>query len=122
MIRVDRKLNATGVLDALTDLFILKGPPACIRSGNGPERVAQAVRTWITAAGARTASIAPGSPRANGCVKSFNARSRDELLDGELSCSLREAQILIEPWRRHYSTARPTARSDTDPQRRKASS
>ena len=107
MIRVDHKLNSTDVLDALTDLFILKGPPAFIRSDNGPEFVAQAVRNWITAAGARTAYIEPGSPWENGYVESFNARFRDELLDGEIFYSLREAQILIEQWRRHYNTVRP---------------
>ena len=46
-IRVRRKLNSTGVIDALTDLFILRGPPAFIRSDNGPEFAAEAVRAWI---------------------------------------------------------------------------
>lgn len=54
-IRVRRKLNSTDVIDALTDLFILRGPPACIRSDNGPEFVAKDVRDWIAAVGARTA-------------------------------------------------------------------
>ena len=61
-IKVDRKLNSTNVIDALTDLFILQGFPAFIRSDNGPEFVAQAVRDWIAAVGARTAYIEPGSP------------------------------------------------------------
>ena len=62
---------------------------------------------WITAAGAKTAYIAPGSPWENGFIESFNARLRDELLDGEIFYSLREAQIVIESWRRHYNTKRP---------------
>ena len=62
MIRVDRKRNSTDVLDALTDLFILRGPPEDIRSDNGPEFIAQKVRDWITAVGAKTAYIKPGSP------------------------------------------------------------
>jgi len=62
MISVDRKLNSTDVLDALTDLFILRGPPECIRSDNGPEFIAQKVRYWITADGAKTAYIKLGSP------------------------------------------------------------
>ena len=62
MIRVDRKLNSTDVLDALTDLFILRGPPEYIRSDNGPEFIAQKVRDWIAAVGAKTAYIEPGSP------------------------------------------------------------
>ena len=107
MIRVDRKLNSTDVLDALTDLFILRGPPEYIRSDNGPEFIAQKVREWIAAVGAKTAYIEPGSPWENGYCESFNARFRDELLNGEIFYSLREAQILIEQWRIHYNTVRP---------------
>ena len=66
-IRVDRKLNSTDVLDALTNLFILRGVPACIRSDNGPEFITQAVRDWIAAVGAKIAYIEPGSPWENGC-------------------------------------------------------
>ena len=107
MIRVARKLNSTDVVDALTDLFILRGPPAFIRSDNGPEFVAQKVRDWIAAVGAKTAFIEPGSPWENGYCESFNARFRDELLNGEIFYTLREAQIIIEQWRRHYNTVRP---------------
>ena len=107
MIRVDRKLNSTDVLDALTDLFILRGPPEYIRSDNGPEFIAQKVRDWITAVGAKTAYIEPGSPWQNGYCESFNARFRDELLNGEMLYTLREARILIEQWRIHYNTVRP---------------
>jgi putative transposase len=108
-IRVDRKLKAIDVIDVLSDLFILRGVPGHIRSDNGPEFVAKAVQTWITAVGAKTAYIAPGSPWENGYVESFNARLRDELLDGEIFYSLREAQIVIESWRRHYNSVRPHA-------------
>ena len=73
----------------------------------GPEFVAKAVQKWITAVGARTAYIAPGSPWENGFIESFNARLRDELLDGEIFYSLAEAKIVIESWRRHYNTVRP---------------
>ena len=106
-IRVDRKLNSGNVIDALSDLFILRGVPSFIRSDNGPEFVAQAVRGWIKAVGAKTAYIEPGSPWENGYCESFNARFRDELLNGEIFYSLREAQILIEEWRKHYNTKRP---------------
>jgi putative transposase len=78
-----------------------------IRSDNGPEFVAKAVQEWITAVGAKTAYIAPGSPWENGYVESFNARLRDELLDGEIFYTLREAQTVIESWRRHYNAIRP---------------
>jgi transposase InsO family protein len=107
VIRPGRKLNSMDVLDALTDLFILRGPPEFIRSDNGPEFVARAVRDWIAAVGAKTAYIEPGSPWENGYIESFNARFRDELLDGEIFYSIREAEILIEQWRRHYNTVRP---------------
>ena len=74
-IRVRRKLSSTDVIDVLTDLFILRGIPAYVRSDNGPEFVAEAVRRWITAVGARTAFIEPGSPWENGDIESFNDRS-----------------------------------------------
>ncbi len=106
-IRIDRKLNSTSVIDALTDLFILRGVPAHIRSDNGPEFIARAVREWIVAVGAKTAFIEPGSPWENGYCESFNARLRDELLNGEIFYSLAEAKVVIESWRRHYNTARP---------------
>ncbi|WP_188479901.1 IS3 family transposase [Primorskyibacter flagellatus] len=106
-IRVERKLNANSVIDALSDLFILRGVPTYIRSDNGPEFVAQTVRDWIAAVGARTAYIEPGSPWENGYCESFNARFRDEMLNGEIFYSLREAQVLIEQWRKHYNTKRP---------------
>ncbi|MEP2717340.1 IS3 family transposase [Pseudophaeobacter sp.] len=106
-IRVKRTLNSTEVIDALTDLFILRGVPAYIRSDNGPEFIAEAVRDWIKAVGARTAYIEPGSPWENGYCESFNGRMRDELLNGEIFYSLREAQIIIERWRSHYNTKRP---------------
>lgn len=105
-IRVRRKLNSLDVIDVLTDLFILRGIPAYIRSDNGPEFVAQAVRDWIGAVGAKTAFIEPGSPWENGYCESSNGRLRDELLNGEVFYSLREAQIIIEGWRRHYNTRR----------------
>ena len=53
------------------------------------------------------AYIEPGSPWENGYCESFNARFRDEFLNGEIFYSLREAQILIEEWRKHYNTKRP---------------
>ena len=83
MICVDRKLNSTDVLDALTDLFILRGPPEYIRSDYGPEFIAQMVPDWIATVGAKTAYIEPGSPWENGYCESFDARLRDDRLNGE---------------------------------------
>ena len=106
-IRIDRRLKAIDVIDVLSDLFILRGVPAHIRSDNGPEFVAKAVQEWIGAVGAKTAYIAPGSPWENGFIESFNARLRDELLDGEIFYTLAEAKIVVESWRRHFNTVRP---------------
>ena len=78
-----------------------------IRSDNGPEFVAKAVRDWIAAVGARTAYIEPGSPWENGYCESFNSKLRDELLDGEIFYSLAEARVVVEGWRRRYNTVRP---------------
>ncbi|MBM3492652.1 MAG: IS3 family transposase [Alphaproteobacteria bacterium] len=106
-IRIDRRLKSTDVIDILSDLFILRGVPGHIRSDNGPEFIARAVREWIAAVGARTAFIEPGSPWENGYCESFNSRLRDELLNGEVFYSLAEARIVIESWRQHYNTQRP---------------
>jgi len=73
----------------------------------GSEFVAKSVRSWTGAVGAKTAYIEPGSPWENGFIESFNARLRDELLNGELFHSLKEAQVIIESWRRHYNGVRP---------------
>jgi putative transposase len=108
-IRIDRKLKSVDVIDVLSDLFILRGVPERLRSDNGPEFVAKAVQDWIAAVGAKAAYIAPGSPWENGFIESFNARLRDELLDGEIFYSLAEARIVIESWRRHYNAKRPHA-------------
>ena len=108
-IRVARKLKAADVIDVLSDLFILRGVPGHIRSDNGPEFIAKSVQAWISGVGARTAYIAPGSPCENGYVESFNARLRDELLNGEIFYTLKEARIVIESWRRHYNSVRPHA-------------
>ena len=106
-IRVARRLNSSDVIDVLSDLFIMRGGPAHIRSDNGPEFIAKAVQEWITAVGAQTAYITPGSPWENGYIESFNARLRDEFLNGEIFYTLQEAKILIEAWRHQYNTIRP---------------
>ena len=106
-IRVGRKLGSADVIDVLADLFIARGTPGYIRSDNGPEFVATAVKGWINGVGARTAFIEPGSPWENGYVESFNGKLRDELLNAEVFSTLLEAQVLIEQWRVHYNTVRP---------------
>jgi hypothetical protein len=91
------------VLEVLAELMLARGTPSHIRSDNGPEFAAVAVKEWLGNLGVNTAFIEPGSPWENGYVESFNSKLRDELPDGEIFYSLKEAQILIEGWRRHYT-------------------
>jgi len=84
------------VIDAQSDLFLAKGIPKFIRSDNGPEFIVQSVRDWITLVGSKTVYIEPGSPWENGYCESFNARLRDELLNGKIFYTLKEAQVIIE--------------------------
>ncbi len=106
-IEVARKLKSQDVLAVLADLFVRHGPPKHIRSDNGPEFVARAVRDWLGRVGVQTLFIEPGSPWENGYCESFNGKLRDELLNTEIFDTLREGQVLIEGWRRHYNAIRP---------------
>jgi putative transposase len=85
------------------DLFLRRGLPDYIRSGNGGEFTAAAVRDWLGHIGVKTLYIEPGSPWENGYVELFNGKLRDELLDGELFYTLQEAKVLIERWRSEYN-------------------
>jgi transposase InsO family protein len=106
-LKVARKQKSTDVLEVLSDLFILKGIPEYIRSDNGPEFTAIMLREWLAKIGAKTLFIEPGSPWENGYNESFNGKLRDELLNGEIFYTLKEAKVLIEEWRKTYNTIRP---------------
>ncbi len=106
-IYVQRKLKHDDVLAVLTDLFTRHGPPEHIRSDNGSEFTALAVREWLEKMKIQTLYITPGSPWENGYNESFNGKLRDELLNGEIFYTLKEAQILIKHWKQHYNTIRP---------------
>ena len=106
-IDVARKLTSEDVLERLTDLFIRRGVPDYIRSDNGAEFTAHAVRDWLDRVGVRTLYIEPGSPWENGYIESFNGKLRDELLEREIFDTLLEAKVLIERWRHEYNTIRP---------------
>jgi transposase InsO family protein len=106
-IRVARRINSFGVLETMADVMLMRGVPEHIRSDNGAEMTAKVVRNWLTQVGAKTLYIEPGSPWENGYCESFNGKLRDELLNGEIFYSLKEAQIVIEQWRKHYNTIRP---------------
>jgi len=106
-IEVARRLRSDDVMHVLTDLFTRHGMPDHIRSDNGSEFTAAAVREWLQRVGVKTLYIEPGSPWENGYNESFNGRLRDELLNGEIFYTLKEAKVLIENWRNHYNTVRP---------------
>lgn len=114
-IRVKRRLNSMDVLETLADAMLCRGKPDYLRSDNGPEFIARALRGWVANVGTQTAYIEPGSPWENGYCESFNSKLRDELLNGEIFYTLREAEVLIEAWRRHYNTARPHSALDYRP-------
>jgi transposase InsO family protein len=106
-IEVQRGLRSEDVLDVLRDLFVEHGAPEYIRSDNGAEFTAKAVRQWLERVQVQTLFIEPGSPWENGYNESFNGKLRDELLAREIFTTLREAQILVEWWRREYNQVRP---------------
>ncbi|OJX08110.1 MAG: transposase [Caedibacter sp. 38-128] len=106
-IKVGDHLTSNDILDTLSDLFIQEGIPEYIRSDNGSEFRAQVLRDWFESLKVKTAYIEPGSPWENGYNESFNGKLRDELLNGEVFYTLKEAQVLIEEWRQHYNHIRP---------------
>ncbi len=106
-IRVGRRLNSLDVLETLADLFLTRGMPKYVRSDNGPEFIAERLRDWFSTLSVSPLFITPGSPWENGYIESFNGKLRDELLNGEIFFTLKEAQVLVERWRKNYNTIRP---------------
>jgi len=106
-LRVARRLNRYDLIETLAEVMLIHGVPEHIRSDHGPEFVAQKLRNWLSAVGAKTLYIEPGSPWENGTCESFNGKFRDECLNGEIFYSLKEAQVVIEPWRVQYNEVRP---------------
>lgn len=104
---VARRIRSQDVILILADLFLKRGVPAHIRSDNGPEFIAKKLRAWLKQLEVEPLFIAKGSPWENGYVESFNGKMRDQLLNGELFYTLKEAQVIIEKWRKHYNTERP---------------
>lgn len=111
-ILVARSITAEEVVDQLAYLFSVHGEPEFIRSDNGPEFIAEAVRSWLQQSGVGTLYIEPGSPWENAYSESFNSRFRDELLNQELFTSLPEAQVLVEQYRVDYNLLRPHSSLD----------
>ena len=104
---VERRMGSRQVIETLADVMLWRGVPEHIRSDNGPEFVAKQLREWLGKLGTGTLYIEPGSPWENGYCESFNGKLRDECLNGEIFYSLKEAQIVIEGWRKEYNTVRP---------------
>ena len=106
-LEIGRGITAERVIDVLLDLFRIRGVPKHIRSDNGPEFIAKAIRQWLVKAGVETLYVAPGSPWENGYAESFHSRLRDELTDREEFTSLAEAKHLGDAWRLEYNHRRP---------------
>ena len=106
-IDVARRLNSRDVLARLAELCVHRAVPEHIRSDNGPEFTAKAVRRWLRRVGVQTLFIEPGSPWENGYIESFNGKLRDECLNLERFDTLLEARVLIERWRLDYNHLRP---------------
>jgi putative transposase len=104
---VARRIKSQDVLDQLYELFLSRGTPEHIRSDNGAEFTANAVRSWLKDLGVTTLYIEPGSPWENGYVESYIGKLRDELLNGEILDTLMEAKVLVESWRKEYNRFRP---------------
>ena len=108
---VSRRIRSEDVLEQLYELFLTRGVPEHIRSDNGAEFTAKAVRNWLEDLGVTTLFIEPGSPWENGYVESYIGKLRDELLNGEVLDTLAEAKVLVEGWRREYNRFRPHSSS-----------
>ena len=106
-ITVARRITAQDVIYELGELFLERGIPEYIRSDNGPEFTARAIRQWLKDLGVKTLYIESGSPWENGYIESFNGKLRDELLNVEIFTTLFEAQVLVENWRKDYNRIRP---------------
>jgi len=106
-IRADRHIRSSDVIETLAEAMVTRGVPDHIRSDNGPEFRATAIREWPGKVGAKTLYIEPGSPWENGYVESFNGKLRDELLDREIFYTLQEVQVLTEGYRQTYNRIRP---------------
>jgi putative transposase len=106
-IEVERSITAKEVVKILAALFTRRGEPTFIRSDNGPEFIAKAVKRWLAASGVKTLYIEPGSPWENAYSEAFISRLGDELLKREEFCSLLEAKVLVEDYKNHYNHHRP---------------
>ncbi len=106
-LETERSITAEDVVRTLDRLFTERGEPDYIRSDNGPEFIAKAVKRWLAASGVETLYIEPGAPWENAYSETFISRLRDELLNREAFANLKEAQVLTGDYREHYNQSRP---------------
>lgn len=106
-LKVARGITSEGVIDALAELFAMRGVPRHIRSDNGSEFIARAIQRWLAQVGVETLYIAPGSPWENGYAESFHSRLRDEFLDLEEFENVAAARKLTTAWKDDYNQCRP---------------
>lgn len=106
-LEVATSLPSKRVIAVLARLFALHGAPAYLRSDNGPEFVAQALRSWLAQYQTATWYIDPGCPWQNAFGESFNGSLRDECLQMQLFQGIGEARIVLETYRLHYNDERP---------------
>jgi putative transposase len=106
-IEVGRSIKSKDVIAVLEYLFTVRGAPGFIRSDNGPEFIADAIKKWLAENHVETLHIEPGSPWQNGYIESFNGRLRDEVLNREVFYSVKEAKVVVEDWRLEYNNHRP---------------
>ncbi len=109
---VSRGFKSTDIIDRLSELFVMYGIPEHIRSDNGPEFIAKAIRDWLSKLGVKTLYIEPGSPWENGFTESFNSRLRDELLRVEQFANAAHARAAASAWREDYNAYRPHSSLD----------
>ena len=108
-LETERSITAEDVVETLDRLFTERGEPAYIRSDNGPEFIAEAIKRWLAASGVETLYVEPGAPWENAYSETFISRLRDELLNREVFANLKEAQVLAGDYREHYNQSRPHA-------------
>ena len=106
-LEMERSITAEDVVEVLGRLFIERGEPDYIRSDNGPEFIAEAIKRWLASRGVKTLYIEPGAPWENAYSETFISRLRDELLNREEFANLNEAQVLAGDYRERYNYHRP---------------
>lgn len=102
-----RSLTAEAVKDVLAGVVRDRGAPRYLRSDNGPEFIAAALRSWLAAEEVGALYIEPGSPWQNGYAESFNGKVEDELVKGEEFANVLEARVLAAEWKIDYNEVRP---------------